>query len=94
MSYVFFLVQKSDVSVVFDAISTTNFLRKKKKKTIEATGPPDPPGLSALKMKSLEVPKGPKREVIQRHAAMQRLPLTTKPKVWPIAPGLQAVCIS
>ena len=70
---------------LFLMLLTTNFLRKKNDRG--DGNPPDPPGLSALKMKSLEVPKGPKREVIQRHAAMQRLPLTFLPKVARSRPG-------
>ena len=89
VSYVFFLVQKSEASVVFDAFNDELF---EKKKTIEATVA-DPPGLSALKMKSLEVPKDLKGKwfnvMLRCNVCLWRL----KPKVALTSPGLQTAHI-
>ena len=72
VSYVFFLVQKSEASVVFDAFNDELF--EKKNDRGDGGGPSRTVGIEDEEPRGAE---GSKREVIQRHAAMQRLPLTT-----------------
>ena len=77
---------------LFLMLSTTNFLRKKKHDRGDGN-PPDPPGLSALKMKSLEVPKDLKGKwfnvMLRCNVCLWRF----KPKVALTSPGLQTAHI-